>query len=285
MSALNRGELALLEEVLARHRGFGDSVYPHEQMRDAHETYLTSVADRMSAAGRMLTVLEGAGAEERFRVLGSTVVRCAIHHAHSQLHGEGSVCLPLERCSAILDAATDLLAAGPVGCLPLDAATTRSLRVGRRASDGAAWRMPTTDNILSSAFCELVRQNYGVPAGADRVDLVRVRTGVGVIVPQCRQRPESRSPGCRVPEQGPGRGIGSSSQFRLTGTIFLSRELLDDPWTVAEQILHESLHQKLYDFRFGHKMLRPGEAGSPPALVRSPWNAFDAKRTNLWDTF
>ena len=122
------------------------------------------------------------------------------------------------------------------------------------------------------------------------MDLVRVRTGVGLlreIVPQLADSVLSHAHLVVVfpSKERVGAELVQSSQFRLTGTIFLHESSSDDPWTVAEQILHESLHQKLYDFRFGHKMLRPGEAGSPPALVRSPWNAFDAKRTNLWDTF
>ena len=101
-----------------------------------------------------------------------------------------------------------------------------------------------------------------------------------------RQRPESRSPGCRVPEQG----AVARNWFKLAvqtdrHDLSLTRALgrpVDrcraDPARVAAS---EAVRLPV---RAG-KMLRPGEAGSPPALVRSPWNAFDAKRTNLWDTF
>ena len=190
-------------------------------------------------------------------MLGSTVVRCAIHHAHSQLHGEGSACLPLERCSAILDAATDLLrpdrwAVSRWTLRPL--VPCGSDVVPATVLPGECRQRTTSSRLPFASW--FVRTTAGdAPAGADRVDLVRVRTGVGLlreIVPQLADSVLSHAHLVVVfPSKERWRGIGSSSQFRLTGTIFLSRELLDDPWTVAEQILHESLHQKLYDFRFG----------------------------------
>jgi hypothetical protein len=83
---------------------------------------------------------------------------------------------------------------------------------------------------------------------------------------------------------------GSCSDFRIGGTIFLNREMLRNPWWVAEHLLHESLHQKLYDFRHTHSLLTkdlapPASSREPAAKVNSIWNVGGATGSNQWDTF
>jgi hypothetical protein len=67
--------------------------------------------------------------------------------------------------------------------------------------------------------------------------------------------------------------------------------MLRNPWWVADRLLHESLHQKLYDFRQTHSLLAsdlaPQSALSkePAATVRCIWNAGGWGGSNDWDTF
>ncbi|GHE15215.1 hypothetical protein [Streptomyces alanosinicus] len=73
-------------------------------------------------------------------------------------------------------------------------------------------------------------------------------------------------------------GKSSTSQFTVVGIFFLNRKLLRNPWWVAEHLLHEALHQKLYDFCHAHSRLVRDLDDSPnaPADVRrvvSLWNA------------
>jgi hypothetical protein len=78
----------------------------------------------------------------------------------------------------------------------------------------------------------------------------------------------------------------SSSQYLLGGNIFLSELIFNKPWLVSELMYHESIHQKLYDFRRGHTVLKEDAALNPDSLaksevwVQSPWNYPD----NRWDT-
>ena len=77
----------------------------------------------------------------------------------------------------------------------------------------------------------------------------------------------------------------SSSQYLLGGAIFISESVLDSPWQIAEQLFHESLHQKLYDFRHAHTVLAqdsPNIDDHParPSVVRSLWNY----PGNEWDS-
>src|SRR5262249_52940758 len=76
----------------------------------------------------------------------------------------------------------------------------------------------------------------------------------------------------------------SSSQFRLSGTFFLTRSRLSSPWWVAEHLFHEALHQQLYDFRHGHSLLVPIYGEREGAKVCSLWNPPDSTRSNFWDT-
>ena len=93
-----------------------------------------------------------------------------------------------------------------------------------------------------------------------------------------------------VPHVGGWRKKGSCSEFLISGTIFLNREMLRNPWWVAEHLLHESLHQKLYDFRHTHSLLAEDLSLEAPATesaaaVHAIWNVGGASVANGWDTF
>ena len=94
-----------------------------------------------------------------------------------------------------------------------------------------------------------------------------------------------------VPHAGGWTRKGSCSDFRIGGTIFVNREMLHNPWWVADRLLHESLHQKLYDFRQTHSLLAGDlapESSAPKgnaAAVHAIWNPGGETRSNCWDTF
>ena len=85
------------------------------------------------------------------------------------------------------------------------------------------------------------------------------------------------------PKLGTWRGKASSSQFRVNGSVFLNQELIGNPWWLAGHLLHESPHQKLYDFRHGHSLLAPDYAREDGARVFSLWNAPDIEGNHYWD--
>lgn len=66
--------------------------------------------------------------------------------------------------------------------------------------------------------------------------------------------------------------FASGSQRRLPGTVLLSTDLLRDPALVAEGLLHEALHHKLYALYLQGPVLPPGyDAGASPRL-QPPWH-------------
>lgn len=80
----------------------------------------------------------------------------------------------------------------------------------------------------------------------------------------------------------------STSLIQVGGGIFLGKPALRNPWVAAECLLHESVHQKLYDFRHGHTLLARDFAaedlGPQPSVV-VPWRSPGSGRENAWDTF
>jgi hypothetical protein len=150
------------------------------------------------------------------------------------------------------------------------------------------WRedLPTTDYI--TAFRDIVDGHYGLTLCtpndselamlADAVDLLEQ------LIPNV-----ARSALCHThfvavfSPTGDWEAALSSSEFRMSGTVFLNRRILDNVWTAAEQLLHESLHQQLYDLRRGHTLLTPGFADADAPRIHSLWNRPDSQNTNHWD--
>ena len=79
-------------------------------------------------------------------------------------------------------------------------------------------------------------------------------------------------------------GIASSSQYRLSGMVFINRHMFRNPWQAAEHLFHECLHQKLYDLRSGHTLLSPDFEENNEPLVCSLWNTPGVSSENIWNT-
>ena len=162
-------------------------------------------------------------------------------------------------------------------------------RIGPDAHHGWLWREDYPDDVFGRAFRLIVDHEYGgslCSIVADEFAMLRkgerllhellpglARSALGHV----------HLVGC-FPDVGLWKGKVSSSQIRMGGTIFLNRQMLLNPWCVAEHLLHEALHQKLYDFRHGHSLLDPDFSGADSPRVCSLWNAGELNEANLWDT-
>lgn len=63
----------------------------------------------------------------------------------------------------------------------------------------------------------------------------------------------------------------SASNAMIPHAIFVNRTVLADPVRVAEIILHECVHQKLYDLYLLHPLLPPGYDPDSASTVFPPW--------------
>src|SRR5438128_5025033 len=93
--------LETIETILAQHRAFGNSDYIHEQLQVSYKRRLNKISAYLPLAGQLLDALCRANSYSRYRVIGDTVVRCAIQHAHTQLETGTQYGLPLDECEEV----------------------------------------------------------------------------------------------------------------------------------------------------------------------------------------
>jgi len=280
--------LGAIEQALAQHPAFGDSTYILDQLQLCLEGRLNAMSDRLPVAKRFLEGLTRANGNSLHHVLADTVVRCAILHAHTQIETEGPFGLPLADCEEVFDETTRRLQQGKFGTT-LDDGSLR--RLGPEPYHGWLWSEEHSGDIFGRSFRYLMKEKYGaIPRTPTDDEIAALTKGARLLhdllpslTPSALRHAHLIA--C-VPDAGGWKGIASSSQFHLGGTIFLGRSL-PGPWWVAEHLLHESLHQKLYDFRHGHSVqeldLELDVPREDAPRVCSPWNPQRLNKSNQWD--
>lgn len=279
--------LKVVEEALARHRAFGDSAYILEQFRLCSEQRLKVIAAHLPSASRLLEVLGRADTDSWYRVTGNTAIRSAIQHTHVQVETGTEYGLPLSECESIFDGTADHLERGKSGT-PFEGGPFQLPAIGGYSRSGWIWREDYPDNVFGRSFRYLVRQNWGGSLSSPNDDeIAMLRRAVQLLhmlLPLLTPSALSHVHIVGIFDQGGGwKRTASSSQIRVGGAIFLARTLLRSPWTVAEHLLHECLHHKLYDFRHGHTLLVTDSEEMDKVKVISPWNPEDLTEANRWD--
>jgi hypothetical protein len=273
-----------IDAALAQHP-FGDSAYITEQMHVSYRRRLDKLSVHVSAAGRLLEALHRLEPYGRYRVLGDTVVRCAVQHAQVQVETGAPYGLPLERCEEVFT--ETVRAVGEGRYAPLGSGLTS--RIGTDLHHGWIWDEECAGSVFERGFHYLLRLDFGEdrPCTPDADEVAMLASGarlLSLLLPEsCRSALSHTHLVVVFPQAGVWRSRVSSSEFRLSGTIFLSRRLLASPWTVAEHLYHEALHQQFYDIRAGHLLLQPGFNREGAPLIHSPWNRPTATRNSYWD--
>jgi hypothetical protein len=273
--------LEMLDSILAQHRAFGNADYIHEQLHHCYERRLAGLSKHLPAAADVLDALSRTTTYNRYRVIGDTIVRCAIDNARWQLETGTRHGLPLNECEEVLHALVHRLNHSTFG-EPPELGTISELY------HGGVWRDEHSGgDVFTRTFRHVIQGACSVLYTPTTDDLDMLAKGallLSDLLPFV-----SRSALSHVhliaffPEVGFWKGASSMSQFALGGTIFLNKEYLRDPWWVAEQLLHEALHQKLYDFRHGHSLLEPNFSRPDAPRVCSLWNVAGSNKSNLWD--
>jgi len=274
--------IAKVDAIVSQHRAFGDPDYIRSQLERCYWRRLAEVAIALPTAAGLLDALGRTTADGVSRAFSDTVLRCAINNARWRLQtGDDSQGLSLSECEEVFSALLTQLGERVFTKAPEFSVTIPELYRVR------VWRGEDSEDVLSRTFLRLIKDPYGElhdPADDELQMLERGIRLLGEILPLT-----SRSALSHVyqivlfPEVGPWRGAASMSQFALGGTIFLNQGFIHNPWWVAEQVLHESLHQKLYDFRHGHSLLEHNFSRESAPRVCSLWNVPGPNRSNYWD--
>jgi len=277
--------LGAIEQGLTERLPFGDSEYILNQLQICLKSRLDKVASDLPVAGQILEVLEQSNSAGLHRVIGDTVVRCAIIHAHIQVETGKQYGLPLKDCEEIFTATIHHLQDNKFDT-PLDQSSLH--RLGPKPHHGWIWSEEHPNDIFGRSFRYLLKERYhAVPRTPSNEEIAVLVQGAQLLQDLLPTLTPSALIHAHViacvPNAGQWKGVASSSQFYLGGTIFLGSPL-SNPWWVAEHLLHESLHQKLYDFRHSHSLLEELRYAREDApRVHSPWNSPQLNKSNLWD--
>ncbi len=285
-------DTARLDAILSQGRPFGDSAYIHEQMRRAYRRRIEEIGSHLAVARQLLRSLDRTDAQNEYRVLGDPVVRSVVQQALGQIVTGRQMVLSLDRCEEVLRETVRHIETGAGGG-PLESGGVQVQRLGPMSYTPWIWSKQRSDDVFGCSFQQLVESEYGeslcTPPSADIAMLQKATRLLGELFPLLSRSSLSHAHLIGVfPGTGNWEKVASSSQFRLSGAIFLNKTTFKNPWWLAEHLLHESLHQKLYDFRQAHSLLTRDDPNAPnlPDDVRtvvSLWNTPGLDASNVWD--
>jgi hypothetical protein len=278
-----------LEQIFVNDRAFGDSDYILRQVDICYDRRLSELSAYLPVAGTLRDALTQASAHERRCALGDPTMRFAINSALREMSGVAPPCLPREECEGVFRASTERLQAKDHRAFGSGSSST----INEASCALRVWSGECAAEAFSNAFPHIVKERFAhkcqpgaelaVPSAAD---LDMLRKGVLLLdqlVPDLARSALRHVNIIALFPLAPWKGAASMSQFGLSGAIFLSQDLLGNPWWVAEHLIHEALHQKLYDFRHGHSLLASGYSREEAPRVRSLWNIPGDNAANSWD--
>lgn len=283
--------LRMFDAVFALHKAFGDSEYIHNRLQICYERRLTKLSYYMEAAGTLLNSLRCANSDMRHHIIRDTVVRFTINDALRQIETETWHGLPLDKCEEIFLTIVQYLKNNEhEDILISEKARIHCLRPGIRIWTGEHF----CGQLFEQTFQYAVQERCGglsesslelcIP-NSDEISMIsKGAMLLNELLPLLSRSALSHTHTIALFPSASWKSSASLSQFWLAGTIFLGKEFLSNPWWVAEHLLHESLHQKLYDFHHGHSLLIPNFSREDAPSVCSLWNVPGTNKANCWDT-
>lgn len=268
-----------VERSLAGHAVYGDDRHILGLSRDRLVGALADVASRLSPAEELLDAV--ASGPRDHRLFTEPTLRAAIGHAHRQLFSNpvgGPRLLPLDDCCAVFYSAARYVRQGGADT-PLQDGSLVAL--GTAPQHGWIWRDDDRDDAYGHAFRQIVAARYGMPPPSpDARSVELLQSGERLLAELVPVLAPSALHHCRVVACVPeSRSFGSSSRPDLGGMALVGRNA-PGPWVIAESLLHESAHLKLYDL-FGADMFM---ANADRFLV-IPWNPSNLVGANRWNTW
>jgi len=285
--------LAKVEQSLALMRPFGDGDYIYDCIRTRYQQHLGMLTRDLPEARTLLAALHDADPVGCYRVIGDPVFRSAIHIllGHFKLH------LPqhnVAECVALLRDATYHLITR-TGASPLAVGAPGALRLGNLSHHGWVWSVERKEDVWGKTFGELMhnRMDYLEPVTPDDRVARNLKLGAELLAELLPQLSRSAlthvhlvvvADVSRKQPLPPGESavFTSNTNPHIPGTIFLAPGVLQDPWSVAEYLLHEALHQKFVDLEHTHSMLRKGYSIDESPIIHPPWHRIRLSGPPTW---
>jgi hypothetical protein len=282
----------LLVRALTEDEPFGNSGYIDAQLQAAYARRLRRLSRVLPIAGDLADALADADKDVRHRTYGDPALRTVIQQALTQVATGVYDGFPLSDCADVFREAVRHVERGE-SMGPLEANGAAAERLGQGEFHGWIWNEDRPEDAFTRAFRYLIERAFDGPLCSPRPgDVATLRRAAELLEEVSPALAHSALSHAQLialfPRTGRWENVSSGSQFRVGGVIFLAREKLENPWYVAEHMIHEALHQKLYDIRHAHSVLRRDfdpEAettnGGTPQVV-SLWNPEEEIGSNRW---
>ncbi len=287
-----------IESLLADSHPFGDCALIQANTILRYQRRLALLAEHWPVAGELLAVLPKAKETVCQRIIGDPIVRSAINQgiAHFKLNMTSPE-LNIDLLADVLRCATQHLAADRIET-PLEAGAVENLRLGQAPNHAWIWCDDHAEDAAGQGFRALMARcapllalhtpdaetyqnlvqglellHHLLPSltssAMAHVQLVAV-AGIGEADWEAWRTQRKRSP------------MESLTIFDIPATIFVSPASVNSPWKAAETLLHEALHEKWYDLRHTHFMLRRNYRFEASPQIRAWWNQDSPENSNQW---
>jgi hypothetical protein len=282
-----------VEASLADHPVFGDPAVILDRRQGLYEFALEILGRRLPGVTSAVQAIAALGRAERAAVLDDPVIRVHVHEALGRLQRD-ELGAPdyLERFFAQLEAEGWEAADGA----PLE----RAMPAARRLGDDDAWVWAAAERESAIVRNFEARFSHEFLEHHDRT--LSERDG-GLLLadePLARLLDDGYELAFRLlPRlaasvvahvrlvafmrvQTPDAAVQSGSIRAIPGAIFLSPHHLRTPWAVAEALLHECAHNKLFDLYLTRLVLEPGYDCRHARTIHARWKKSTLMQRNLW---
>lgn len=273
-----------LERELALHPRFGEPDYIRRRAVDVHGWTLSLLAPEILEESPALKREADAGGRAAYTFVADAIVREHLRHLWIAAKGDGGAeATPL--ADLVSQAARGFAPETPSGVL--GAATPHLGRDGRGPWIWTGAEAPAAQK----AFEEICRRGFPrlafelLPATPENIERIRAAADLlRALLPALAPSVLAHVHGIALVQRaGPGDGgpeeeelFVSASTDSIPGIVFLSRPALADPHLLAESLLHEAAHNKLYDLWTCFPFFAAGAGGA--TRVEIPW-----ARSSGWD--
>jgi len=282
------------ERRLADHPWFGDSSAILERRLALYELALEVLAGQLPSAREAITRILALPRERRTRALDDPIARVHVHEALKRLQG-GALGSPdhLEVMLNTLD---------PTAWDDDRTILEREMIEPVTLGDGELWVWTFRKGMDESAIVTNFKRRFSyeflehhartrssregelLPPTADSLQLLRagydlVRELAPTLAPSVLAHVRLVA-WMRV--QTPDAAVQSGSIRAIPSSIFFSPRHLRTPWAVAEALMHEAAHNKLFDLYLVRLVLKPGYDCRHARKIPVPWKRPTMMQRNEW---